>query len=397
MEKPFDKFLIGSWITYFNYSVMSQEEQMKRLAELGVNYQPFPFSWYEPNTHDSLDDWKEIDRLCRKYGVVYGMATAANKLGITEEALKNNVKFAAEMSDNLIVYHIMDEPTGSQISMLAEWIRRYKEADGRVIPTFNLLPSYASARTLNNSFEGYLQAVVDAVGAENICFLSHDYYPFRADGFTKLNMFADMEDSRKVAYRNGKLRTHAFLQSGKWRGMRMPDIDEMRWQAYCYLAYGFKALSYFNIVMPNSDNPEGHVDGLIRQNGEVCDPELLDNVGKLNWELRAVGDEMISMQTVHAYHTHGVCEHIELLPKNYRIRPLDEEHPFIVTEHENPDMFMIVNNSFEWKGYAEFFVEGAKEIHVFNPELKKYSKCDYRYNKLKIGFAKGEGLLFKIV
>lgn len=395
-NKLFDQFLIGSWVTYFDYSIMSHEEQMKRLAELGVNYHPFPFAWYVPETHDDLEDWKEIDRLCQKYGVLYGMESAGNKLGTTEETFENNIAFAKEMSDNLVVYHLFDEPRGSQVEMLAGWVKKYREADKKVWPTFNLFPSYVSVRTLNNSYEGHLQEVIDKVGAENMSFLSHDYYPFKEDG-TKMLMFADMEDTRKVAYRNGKLRTHAFLQSCKWGGMRMPKLEDIRWQAYCYLAYGFKALSHFNMVSPNMTNEEGYTDCLIMINGDVHDPALLENVGKLNWELRAVGDQMLSMQTVHAYHTHEVCEGIELLPAEHWIQPLDKERKFIVTEHETNDRFMLVNNDFEWEGEAKFAVSGANAISVFDPATKEYKKCDYKDGILTVAFKKGEGLLFKIL
>ena len=102
----FDEFLIGSWVTYFDYKIMSQEDQMKRLAELGVNYHPFPFSWYEVETRDGLDDWKEIDRLCQKYNILYGMVTTETKTGNSDEAFEKNIVYGKEMSDNLVVYYL---------------------------------------------------------------------------------------------------------------------------------------------------------------------------------------------------------------------------------------------------------------------------------------------------
>ena len=179
----------------------------------------------------------------------------------------------------------------------------------------------------------------------------------------------------------------------------MPKIEEIRWQAYCYLAYGFKALSYFNIVSPRAQG--GFSNAPIMQNGDVPDPVLLENIGELNWEIRAVGNEMLSMQTVHAYHTQDISTYyakgiVELLPEDYRIRPLEKENKFIISEHETKDCFMIVNNNFEWEGEAKFFVADAKEIFVFVPATKTYQKCVYEDGILSIAFKKGEGLLFKI-
>ncbi len=395
MSDRINRFMIGSWITYFRYDIMSQEEQMKRLVRLGINYQPFPFSWYEPETHDDEADWLEIDRLCQKYGVLYGMEIAGNKLGTSEEAFEKNVEIGKKLSDNLVVYHLMDEPFAPQIPMLAEWVKRYRAANPRVMPTFNLNPSYTSARNLNNSFRGHLQEVVDAVGKENMVYLSSDFYPFRKDS-TRWYLFADLEDMRSVALKNGGLKTHAFLQANEFEKMRMPNIDEIRWSAYAHLAYGFKGLSYFNIVMPSSQNREGYTDGLIAQDGSVLNPELLEDIGALNADLHAVGNQTFPMQAVHAYHTHAVCDYIELLPEEYSILPLDGEGKFVITEFDDTQYFMLFNNSFESGCETEFLVKNAKKISVFNAKTKKYLPCAFENGRLKVRFEKGEGLLFRI-
>ncbi len=400
-NKLFDEFLIGSWVTYFDYGIMSQEEQMKRLTELGVNFHPFPFSWYDEETHDDIEDWKEIDRLCSKYGVLYGMECFGDKRGTSEEAFNKHIAFAKEMGENLAVFHIFDEPMGCEVKMLGEWVRKYRENNPDVWPLFNLNPSSVSVRRLQATYEDHLQAVIDAAGAENIAFLSHDFYPFMKDGRLKDAIFADMENIRKAAYDNGKLRTHAFLQAFGGGACRMPTIEEIRWQAYAYLAYGFKALSYFNMVSPR-DNGGSFTEGLIMQDGSIPNPELLAATGALNYEIRAVGNEMLDMQTVHAYHTQDISTYyakgvVELLPKDYCVRPLDGERKFIITEHEDKDRFMIFNNSFERLEKSEFYVSGVNEIYVFDPEEKKYKKCDYKGGILTVSFKEGEGLFFKTI
>lgn len=394
--KLFDEFLIGSWITYFDYNIMSHEDQAKRLADLGVNYHPFPFSWYEPDKRNKLEDWKEIDRICQKYNILYGMLTTAKKDGVTEEAFNNNIAFSKEMSDNLVVYHIFDEPRYIQLPMVGEWVKKYREANKKVYPTFNLFPSYVACRALAVGYEGYLQKAIDEVGAENMAYLGFDYYPFY-ENRTSNSIFLDLEDVRKVAYRNGKLRTHGFLQACQWKDMRMPKLEEIRWQAYCYLAYGFKAMSYFNIVSPNSTNAEGYTNCLIMNDGSIPNPQLLDDVKALNWELRAVGNQLLNTNTVHAYHTKdiGRPEPIDLLPKEYYIQSLNEERPFIITEHDEKDKFMIVNRDFDWEGEAKFTVAGVKGITMFDPNTKAYKACDYKDGVLTVSFKKGEGLLFK--
>ena len=400
-NKLFDEFLIGSWVTYFDYGIMSQEEQMKRLVELGVNFHPFPFSWYDPETHDDLDDWKETDRLCQKYGVLYGLECYNDKRGTSDEAFKKHIEIAKEMSENLAVFHIFDEPMGCEVKMLGDWVRRYRAENPNVWPIFNLNPSSVSVRRLQTSYEDHLQAMIDAAGAENVAFLSSDFYPFMRDGSFKEYIFADMENIRKAAYDNGKIRTHAFLQAYGGNSCRMPTIDEIRWQAYAYMAYGFKALSYFNMVSPRN-NGGSFTEGLIMQDGSIPNPELLAATGELNFELRAVGNEMLNMQTVHAYHTHDISTYyaqgvVETLPEGYYVTPVDKDRKFVITEHEDKDRFMIFNNSFTLSGKSEFYVSGVNEIYVFDPTEKKYKKCDYKNGILTVTFKKGEGLLFKTV
>ncbi len=393
MADRINRFLIGSWVTYFDYSIMSQEEQMKRLVSLGINYQPFPYSWYQDETRDDLEDWKEIDRLCQKYGVLYGLKLAT-KTKDEQEIFEKTISMGKQMSDNLVVYHLKDEPNWDEVEPLGKWIRRYRKADENVMPTFNLHPSYASVRRLGNSYRGYLQAMVDAAGKENVVYLSHDFYPFDKN-HTRRSMFADMEDVRSVAWENGKLKTHGFLQSCEWDKMRMPNIDEIRWHAYAHLAYGFKAISYFNIVLPRQENPEHFTDGLINQDGKVLNEELLAAIGELNKELHAVGNQTFSMNAAHAYHTHEVTKEIELLPAEYAVTPVDKEKKFVVTEFDNEEYFMLFNNNFEEAFETEFIVKGMKSVEVFNAKTNKYEPCAFDGEILKVSFEKGEALLFK--
>ncbi len=392
MADRINKFLIGSWITYFDYAIMSQEEQMKRLVSLGINYQPFPYSWYQDETHDDLEDWQEIDRLCQKYDVLYGLKLAVPSKD-PQETFEKTIDIGKQMSKNLIVYHLKDEPNWDEVPALGEWSKRYHEADDEAIPTFNLHPSYAPVRMIRNSYRGYVQSVVNAVGKENIPYLSFDFYPFRISR-TRDNIFEDLEDIRAVAWDNGKLKTHGFLQSCQWLRMRMPNIDEIRWSAYAHLAYGFKALSYFNIVMPKYGS-ECYTDGLINQDGEVLHEELLAAVGELNKELHAVGNQTFHMNAAHAYHTHAVAKEIEMLPEGYAITPVDNEHKFVITEFDNEEYFMLFNNDFDNAVETEFIVKGVRELSVFNCETQAYEPCDFDGERVKVAFEKGEGLLFK--
>jgi hypothetical protein len=135
-----------------------------------------------------------------------------------------------------------------------------------------------------------------------------------------------MEVIRRVAFENGRLRTHAFPQSTAWMGTRMPNINEMRWNVYAYLAYGFKALSWFNLVCPGKSDDEGECfrESIIYRDGTIRDRQLFADFSKLNAEVHALGDTLMKLDTVHAYHTKDGIPGVELLPKDWMISPVGE-------------------------------------------------------------------------
>ena len=107
------EILIGSWVTYYNPEITPFEDQVKLLAESGVNFNLYPFAWYEPQMAATYEDWVEIDRVCRKYGIIYGMTGVAtkSKYNETDEAFANIKEWSNKLkSPNLRFVNVYDEP-----------------------------------------------------------------------------------------------------------------------------------------------------------------------------------------------------------------------------------------------------------------------------------------------
>lgn len=85
----------------------------------------------------------------------------------------------------------------------------------------------------------------------------------------------------------------------------MTDLNEIRWNIYSYLAYGFKAFSYFNYVCPGESDTEGEgfYDSLIYRDGTIRDQDLFDGVSALNWQVRALSPIVMNSDVSAAYHT----------------------------------------------------------------------------------------------
>lgn len=395
-----EEFLLGSWVTYYDYDVTPLDDQMSLMHESGLNFAFAPFDWYDRSVYDSLEDWKEIDELCTKYGMYYLLSGGENGQGADQSSLDNGTAWAKEMGEYMMGYHLKDEPPRATFDSLSAWYKKYLQADPDHIPYVNLYPSYVGAQGLGGTYREYLQAWIDAVGAENMLALSHDYYPFGTES-TNTGIFSDMEDMRYIAYQNGKLPTHAFLQSTGWTNMRMPDMDEIRWNAYSYLAYGFKALSYFNYCNPGASG-EGFDVSLIMPDGTIPDRQLFDDVADFNWSLRLLGTELMKLDAVHAYHTTSRYAGTEVLPSNFFIRP-DSSCDFVISLMESKDdtgySVMLFNNSWSQGATQTFILDsfsGAEGLEWFNLETGEWEDVRVSSGMFTLSFQAGEGKLLRI-
>ena len=285
---------------------------------------------------------------------------------------------------------------------MGEMCRAYREGDGTRYPFVNLFPSYVGKEAMEGDYYQYCSRFVKEAGAENIEYLSHDFYPF-LDGATWHTFFSDAEVMRRVALENGKLRTHAFPQSCVWRGTRMPNVDEMRWHVYAYLAYGFKALSWFNLVCPGSGEHDAFVDALVFRDGSIHDQGLYDGFVEINHEVLTIGDTLMKLDAIHAYHSKDTSVGAETLPDDFFIKPTDDSDVVIshmVSKDESEQYIMIFNKSYKSALKASFALSNDSGFGglVYQSQIdgKEYpvELCDGRFEET---FRAGEGKLYKLV
>ncbi len=391
-----DDLLIGSWVSFYSFEKDSYEYQLDQMAAAGINFNMFPRDFGAGAMYDA-EYWNNVEEQYAKRNMIYlmnGNMDAAN--------IAIGVKYAAG-KEHCVGYHVVDEPGGAALQGVADIMRQYREADPTRYPYTNLLPSYAGNAWLGGTYREHVERYVALVGAENMEYLSHDFYPFQSRG-NNTGIFADMEVLRSVAYENGKLKTHAFPQSTAWNGMRMPNIDEMRWNVYAYLSYGFKALSWFNLVCPgNSDTEgEGFRDSLIYRDGTIRDPELFAAWSELNWEIRGLSDALMNLDTVHAYHTDNAVSGVEYLPADFFIVP-DGRAEFVISYMVAKDgtepYMMLFNKSLRRGADMEFFVDmstGIEAIEYLDPYTGEYIPMDISEGKLSDSFEIGQGKLYRL-
>ena len=393
-----DDLLIGSWVTFYSFEIDSYEYQLDQMAAAGMNFNIFPKNFGSGAMFDQAY-WDDVEAQYAARNMVYIMNGS-----MAESNIAPGVEYAAG-KEHCIGYHVVDEPTADRFAEISRLVNIYREKDQTRYPLVNLFPSYAPDWALGGTYYEHVNNFVQTVGAENIEYLSHDYYPFRTGGVVMTDIFADMEVLRKVAYENGKLKTHAFPQSTAWTGTRMPTKNEMRWNVYGYLAYGFKALSWFNLVCPGSSDTEGEGfrDSLIYRDGTIRDPELFAFWSELNWEVRGLSDILMNVDVSHAYHTRA-ANGVETLPEDYFIQPASKRFEFIISvmepkEGEDRYIMLFNKNTKRDTMECEFNVDlsgDVKWLEYFDPHTGEYIPVEIVDGVMEETFLAGEGRVYRL-
>ena len=139
-----NQFLIGSWVSFYPFSVDSYEYQLDQMQEAGLNFNIFPVVF-----GGGMDTPEACDRVEQEYA-------ARNMLyfmngGLKEEVLNRGVQLAQGKA-HCIGYHLKDEPIGDELPEMGRFIRAYRDADGERYPFVNLLPSYAGEDRLGGTY-----------------------------------------------------------------------------------------------------------------------------------------------------------------------------------------------------------------------------------------------------
>lgn len=394
-KKTTDKFLIGSWVSFYPFDIDSYEFQLDQMREAGINFNIFPAKF----GCDMLnaEAWENVEKQYEARDMYYCMNG-----GLDEAMLKEGVQYAKGKA-RCIGYHLIDEPGAAALPRVGEFVRAYHAADPQRYPFVNLFPSYVGTAVMEGDYYQYCSRFVEEAGAEHIEYLSHDFYPFHLNG-TSMAIFSDMEVIHRVALEHGRLRTHAFPQSTAWMGTRMPNIHEMRWNVYAYLAYGFKALSWFNLVCPGKSDTEGEGfrESVIYRDGTIKDRQLLADFGKLNAEVHALGDHLMKLDTIHAYHTKDGIAGVELLPKDWMITPTGDADFVIshmVTAKGDETYVMLFNKSWEEPVTATFAVSpysGIESLTYISPFNGNEYPVVFTAGTFTETFRPGEGKLYRL-
>ena len=244
VEKKFsfdDNILISVYWPTEDYVLRDEEfceEQWQLLADAGIN-------WLGPG-EEALGDPElqaKMLALCNKYNIgmnVQDYAFGAELKNMTDEEIAAAVARYHNVP-GAYGFQILDEPANPN-----EYIGAYlglKKAAPDAYMYLNFLPNvYGSSENYQAQMNDWCR--LGAAAGYPAQYLMFDRYPFAGGGMDRAGFFADVRDCYEVGLSNG-IKTGLFLQTVPLDGEHRPDGQELRYEMYATLAFGYKQVSYF--------------------------------------------------------------------------------------------------------------------------------------------------------
>lgn len=145
----------------------------------------------------------------------------------------------ADKREALYGYNIVDEPSTGFAGQVKKWVGFLKAEDSTKLAFVNLLPSYGFLD--RHKYQSYLDTYLSDTVQTPLDVASYDHYPVledrvRGDYFYNMQSMLNRTDGRPIwAYIN----TSAHLDYPE------PTESQLRFMAFCPIAYGAKGLIYF--------------------------------------------------------------------------------------------------------------------------------------------------------
>lgn len=425
LSRPVEKddVRLGTYVTFADTAKgWSGVDQVERYYYAGLNFMPMICTipsagmlteeekQYISRDLTNANWWGKIDALMQEYNMVYyfselaGLANDHESSGRRESMINElAVQDAREIIPSLkncVGVKIVDEPAIGSFDEYAKWARYYAmitDADGEYIGLDALVNHIGSYE--------YLSTWVKKAGAVTRM-ISFDAYPFSGGG-TNYAVLPLMDQTRKLANEND-MRVAVYPQSCAWAGVRMPNLNEIKWHINTNLALGATQFTYFNYTMYPA---EGCYDAIFAIDGSVLHEELLEGLTSFNKEIRALDANvrLTSYKVTESYMTTSNIG-IAMLPATgffINKEGLGSADLLITkfepkADSELTDTYInIVNNSFE-KGLTdqEFLIDYDAEfdhLEIYNYKTGKFEQLEVINGAFVLSLEASESAFIKIV
>jgi hypothetical protein len=288
-------------------------------------------------------------------------------------------------------FYIEDESGTSWI--YAEAMATIKEIMPYAVTHVNYCGAYAdNARALYNELAKYGEGLLD--------YVMYDLYCFRSETCDENSMYSSLEYNRQIG-QELNTPTAFYVQSMAWNNCYRPNGDDIRYQVWAGLAYGAKQFSYFCYHTPRANAAETYGPAIVDLEGNPTD--LYEPVSELNWQIRAIGDTLMKLETKVVYHTGAnFGGSYNALPAGYYLRPVDRDQKLTVSRMVDTETGceygIMVNRDYNKPQTVRFTLQkdvgsiSRISTETGNPVLMTPDKDGVYTVELQAG----EGMLFKL-
>jgi len=270
-------------------------------------------------------------------------------------------------------YHIFDEPHAPSFPGWGKLIKHIKKLDPDHLAYINLFPNYAKNNSLEvfpsrkwvSSKKMYLEYLRLYEEHVPVDLYSYDHYIFfnkgkdGAEYFLNLSMIAVAAERAKVPFINI---VQACTIEPFWR---LPNENELRWQAYTTMTYGAHGISWFLYWGPVSY-------GGCYQDGKRM--PIADQIARINQEIKALGPELMKLTSTRVYHSGHLPVGTNKIPKECPVQVTGGSFVLgFFKENNMENAFMITNRDYKKNAFATITFD------IENKKLMEYSieKCSW--------------------
>ncbi len=256
-------------------------------------------------------------------------AWADGFVGLSYEAVQERVSIFSHVPGVGGIY-IVDEPYNA--NRFAPAFKAIKDLMPYTDVHLNFLPmySYPNAKTYSAQINDLYQLT-----GGRLDYLMYDHYPYNLEeGFlNEASWFENMDVVRQLGLKTGA-KTGTFILSIAMRGgYRKPTGDEIRFEMYSAMAYGYKQLAYFCWETPNEID-YGFGPAIVDTEGKPT--EIYEPVKEVNNEALKLGPTLMQLECVNPYNTGKKCGYDRSLPSDFFLQPNNGAN-LIISHMRNPE------------------------------------------------------------
>lgn len=393
----------------FSLRVGNIDDYLDEFKTPGINDGPvFPiFAWVPPGDYRSFNKYgntRNIYKSPRAYAeYAYANHTVWGDPKFGTKRIIHAAKVKPEDNNDPMVYSIHggDEPRESEFPALAKQRDELKKIAPNLHYSNNLLPVYGFANY--RKYEDYLEKYFSQIKPKMV---TYDHYAFQSDDLTYCapDYFPNLEIFRKIAQKY-----HAdygvFMQLLGFGGNRPVNENEIRFQVFTSLAYGYKSLGWFTFFEPIGEYDDWK-DAIIDTKGNRTYHYSM--IRRINAQILQLGKTLLALDSTGIYFNQNVPFLCHGLNESSLVKSI-ENGDALAGEFINPKTkelyVMIVNRSFLNGATLEVkFSNQVKSITPVSPltgKLEAPIKIDHNWlsfsgKAIDVNLKPGEGRLFKL-